>query len=187
MNKKLRIAIFTLMAFLSMNIIYAQTKNLFYASVEDYKNEKPMEGYSIVKDSWRHILGAGTILKVLTGNVEEKKKLKELPSIYFTYNNWFIRVWDNEMYIVIVEGSLCYYAAYAANNVQYLSETITGELIKFSEKTFNKYLKKYDLLDNYEKDKPKREFKDDVNDYFNRTVERNKKYVVLINEKIEGK
>ncbi len=186
MNKKLRIAFLSLIAFFCMEGIYAQTENLFYASVEDYKNEKPIEGYSIVDNSYSSVFGSAW-MKIIKDGVEEKKKIKDLPSIYFTYNKWFIRVCDNTLYIVLVEGPLCYYAKYFYNSDQYFSETITGELNGFSERALTKYLKQYNLLDSFEKDNPKRKFKDNVNDYFNKRVEWYKKYFVLLNEKMEAK
>ncbi|MEM0576887.1 hypothetical protein WFZ86_10290 [Flavobacterium sp. N6] len=45
-----------------------------------------------------------------------------------------------------------------------------------------KKLKEKGLLEAYKNDKPKREFKDSVNDYFNKLLNRNVKYVKLLNE-----
>ena len=113
-----------------------------------------------------------------------------MPSDIFTYKNdnfsnpYLIRTIDKKPYIVLAIGKLNYYSLYTEQEQRYYSEGWNGELRKFKESDFEDYLKKYDLLVDYKKDKPKREFKDDVNGYFNKTVDWQIKYFKLLNEKM---
>ena len=50
-------------------------------------------------------------------------------------------------------------------------------------KLFDAHLEKENLLDAYNKDKPKREFKDDVSDFYNKEVGRYLKYIDILNKK----
>jgi hypothetical protein len=86
----------------------------------------------------------------------------------------------------MVEGPLCYYALRVDNASRYYSETITGEMKKFKEKTFKKMLDQHGLGKKFEKDKPKREMKDTVNGYFNKQISWHIKYFHLLNEKLKG-
>lgn len=53
-----------------------------------------------------------------------------------------------------------------------------------SDKAFKVYLEKYNLNDQYEADKIKREKKDSVNDYHSKEINKLLKYMKLINAKI---
>ena len=183
MNKQIKKTLLTVIASVATVIAIAQPNNKFYASLEDYKNKKPMEGFEIEDRSWKTNLGSQA-LKIKKGNETETVKVSKLPSDLFTYNGYLIKAFDGNCYIVLSSGKkLCYYSSYEYQAIQYYSETITGELKKFKEKAFEKYLEEYSLLESYKKDKPKREAKDNVNEYFNKTIMRNVKYFDLINAK----
>ena len=84
----------------------------------------------------------------------------------------------------MVAGKLSFYSLYLTQNELYFAEEWDGELKKFKEKRLEEYLEKYNLLEEYKNDKPKREMKDDVNGYFNKTVQWRIKYFNLLNKKM---
>lgn len=96
-----------------------------------------------------------------------------------------MRLIDNKPYIVLVAGKMCYYSLYLEQQDRYYAEGWNGKLMKFKENDFEEYLAKYNLLEDYKADKPKREFKDDVNGYFNKIVSWQIKYFNLLNEKMK--
>jgi hypothetical protein len=158
----------------------------FYKSIEDFQNNKPIEGYKIKNGS----LDNKSISVVDDmGNI---KKLKEesYPSTLMSYRTdqysafQLLKLFDGKSYAVLASGKLCFYALYSDNNFLFYSEGINGELKKYKEKFLEEYLEKYNLLDDYKKDKPKREFKDNVNDYFNKEIRRIIKYINLISQKM---
>lgn len=117
-------------------------------------------------------------------------KLSKFPSKIFTYSKfdsqfYLMKTYKSRSYIVLSYGKLCYYAMYASQGKRYYSETIDGKRKKFSAKVLEKYLEQYNLLASYEKDKPKREFKDNVNEYYNKVINWQIKYFDLLNEKMK--
>lgn len=190
---------------------FAQTNNRFYATLEDYKNNKFIEGYEISSSSWRMTLGSESF-EVKQNGTSDRKKLSALPSDLFKYNNCLMRRYEGHCYYVLVAGHISYYIlkneaeAYGNNNVfmiahipnfnaegkdvagnpdDYYSETINGEIKKLKNKTLEAYLTQHNLLSDFEKDKPKREFKDSKDSYTTKEVNRIVKYLVMINEKLK--
>jgi hypothetical protein len=159
---------------------------LFYKSLQDYVDSKPMEGVGIKYGSFSWTTFGGTKFKLIDdkGNVT-KEDAKDLPSDIFTYNDYLIHVIDKTPYIVLSVGKLCFYAEYAEQQKRYMAEGWNGKLEKFKEDKLEDYLKQYGLLEGYKRDKPKREFKDDVNGYFNKVVRWQIDYFNLLNKKMK--
>lgn len=182
MKNQIKRSLFTVFAILISSLIFGQSNNKFYASLENFINEKPIDGYEIIEGSYGMTLGLKSF-KIKTGSETKRTKLSNLPSELYTYQGNLMRTYKGTCYLVLVAGPICYYAEHHNNGYQLYSETMSGNLNKFSQKIIEKYLKQYNLLESYEKEKPKREFKDSSNDYFNKVVARNIKYFHLINER----
>jgi len=162
----------------------------FYKTFDDYVNAEPMPGVRVKNGSISAGV-AGTSFALVDDEGNTKREGPgDFPSDLFTYraSNYsspeVIRIMNKKPYLVLVAGPLCHYASYTEQQKRYYAEGWKGELEGFSENKFEKYLEKFGLLADYEKDKPKREFKDDVNDYYNKEVAWQVKYFVLINEKM---
>jgi hypothetical protein len=163
----------------------------FYKSLEDYINNKPVVGTRMKNGSFSWTMIGGTDYKLIDddGNIK-KEDAKNLPAELFTYKRdnfstpMLMRLIDNKPYIVLVAGKMCYYSLYLEQQERYFAEGWDGKLMKFKENDFEDYLAKYNLLEDYKKDKPKREMKDDVNGYFNKIVNWQIKYFNLLNEKM---
>jgi len=163
----------------------------FYASLQDYIDNKPIKGVRIKNGSFSWSVVKGTDYKLIDddGNVK-KEDAKNLPAELFTYKRdnysepMLMRLIDGKPYIILAAGSLCYYSLYLEQQDRYYAEGWNGKLKKFKEGDFEEYLKKYDLLEQYKQDKPKREFKDDVNGYFNKIVSWQIKYFNILNSKM---
>lgn len=149
----------------------------FYKSLEDYINDKPIPGVRIKNGSFSWTAFGGADFKLIDdeGNIK-KEDSKDLPSEIFTYKRdnfsdpYIMRVMDKKPYIILTAGYYCYYALYLEQQNRYMAEGFDGELNKFKEGRFEDLLEANGLLEDYKKDKPKREFKDDVNSYFNKTI-----------------
>lgn len=149
----------------------------FYKSLEDFINDKPIPGVRIKNGSFSWTAFGGADFKLIDdqGNIK-KEDSKDLPSDIFTYKRdnfsdpYIMRVIDKKPYIILAAGYYCYYSLYLEQQNRFMAEGFDGELKKFKEGRFEELLEKYGLLDDYKKDKPKREFKDDVNSYFNKTI-----------------
>lgn len=198
-------------AFASLMTI-GQTNNKFYASIEDYKNNKPMDGYEIGMNSWRMTMGSESF-ELKENGTSDRKKLSKLPADLFTYNNSLMRRFDGHCYYVLISGPICYYILkneadvykgannnfmvahipnfdangkdIAGNPDDYYSETIAGEISKLKNKILEKYLTQHSLLESFEKDKPKREAKDSKDSYNTKEIARVVKYLGMINEKMK--
>jgi hypothetical protein len=163
----------------------------FYKTLEDYVNDKPIPSVRIKNGSFSWNVIRGTDFKLIDddGNLK-KESTKDLPSDIFTYkrdnfSDFFVmRLIDKKPYIILVAGKLSFYSLYEDNAKLYYTEGWDGKLESFREKDLEGYLEKYGLLEEYKKDKPKREFKDDVNGYFNKTVAWRMKYFELLNKKM---
>lgn len=163
----------------------------FYNSLQDYIDDKPVKGVRMKNGSFSWSVVKGTDYKLIDddGNIK-KEDAKNLPAELFTYKRdnfsepMLMRLIDGKPYIILAAGSLCYYSLYLEQQDRYYAEGWNGKLKKFKENDFEEYLKKYDLLEQYKQDKPKREFKDDVNGYFNKIVSWQIKYFNLLNEKM---
>jgi hypothetical protein len=163
----------------------------FYKTLQDFANNKTIPGVRIKNGSYSWTVIGGSDFKLIddAGNLK-KEDTKDFPSDIFTYKRsnddspYLIRIMDKSPYIVLVVGKLSFYSLYLTQNELYFAEDWDGELKKFKENRFEEYLEKYNLIDEYKKDKPKREYKDDVNSYFNKTVAWRIKYFELLNKKM---
>lgn len=161
------------------------THGRFYKSLQDYVDGKPMKGVRIKDGSFNYTAFTGTKFKLIDdeGNIT-KEDAKDMPSDIFTYNGYLMRVIDKTPYIVLAAGKLSYYSEYAEQQKRYYTDGWDGKLEKFKENDFEDYLKKYGLLEDYKRDRPKREFKDDVNGYFNKMVRWQIDYFNKLNKKM---
>ena len=164
----------------------------FYQTIDDYIHSKPIPNIGIQNGSYSGgPFGAGNNFKLIddAGNLS-KQSSKNLPSEIFTYKRsstseaYVMRIIDKTPYIILSIGKLNFYALYSDQEKRYTTEGWDGELKKFKESYFEDFLEKNDLLKDYKKDKPKREFRDDVNGYFNKVVHWQVKYFNLLNEKM---
>ena len=155
----------------------AQTSGRFYASWDDLSEKKHIEGYEITGIS-------SSRLFITTKEGEKKTKLNEAPSEIYTINGQTLRSGKKTCYIVLLEGPMCCYVQYFSQGHTAYSETIEGEIIYGAAKGLEKQLKKLDLFDEYIKDRPKREFNDSVNGYFNKELSWRIKYFKIVNEKL---
>lgn len=161
----------------------------FYASLSDYLNDSPIPGY-VIKPQERKCSPKGD--KFLIGpDVASAKytKASEFPSDLFTYDNYYsfvlVRADGEKCYMVLSHGKLCFYAWFFAQEVWYYSETITGEMKQFDEDVFKDYLNQFGLLEDYQKEDPKKLPKESDNDFFNRQTSHVKKYFDLLNKEME--
>ena len=181
--------------------------NKLFKSYTDYVDNKPIEGIKVKE------LGTfGTTIEVEKNGVIEKIKESKNPYTWFCNEQGILmRVFDGNLYYVIIDGPICYYVkkeqAWAGFNVnvtlnkvedeiyvmptgnepykEYYSETINGEIKVFKNSMFDEYLEKYGLKEQYEAEKLKREVKDSVLDYKNKEWRKKNRYKKLINEKMK--
>lgn len=179
-KKKLLLLILVLFVFVGVS----QTNNKFYATIEDYQNDKAIEDFEIQAGTWEMNLGVESFKIISLGDVT-RKKLENLPSSFFTYDDVLLRNYNGHCYIVLVYGNLCFYSLYNLNQKQFYSNTIAGDLKKYKSKLLKSYLVKYNLLESYQKAKPKREFTDDANSYFAKITARDVNYFRLVNGKMK--
>lgn len=175
----------------SDNVVDQKSHGRFYKTLQDYVDEKPMAGVRIKNGSFHWSLITGTDFKLIDdeGNLT-REGTKDMPSDLFTYKRdnysapYIIRLIDKKPYIVLAAGKLNYYSLYQEQQQRYYMEGWDGKLKKFKEKDLEEFLEKYGLLENYKKDKPKREFKDDVNGYFNKIIAWQIDYFNKLNKKM---
>lgn len=169
------------------------THGRFFRSLQDYMDDESIPGVRIKNGSFQWTLVTGIAYKLIddAGNVKSED-VQSLPSDLFTYKSfsgssdaYLVRLIDNKPYIVLVVGNLCFYALYQNQEARYYSEGWNGALKKFNERAFEARLEEHNLLKDYENDRPKREWQDDVNGYFNKIIHWQIKYVKLLNEKSE--
>ncbi|CAD0003137.1 hypothetical protein [Flavobacterium salmonis] len=172
-----------LLVFIS-NLSFSQTNFRFYKTIEDYSNDKFIPGYKIVQNSFLYVIFAGESLLIKTDNGTERVGISHFcADFYSPEEDQLWRRYKNKSYIILAHGEFCFYVTPGfSSSPEYYSETISGPVKKFKSKALTKRLKEKGLLEAYEKDKPKREFKDSVNDYFNKLLARNIKYVNLLNQ-----
>lgn len=162
--------------------ISQEEENLFYATLEDYQNYKPIAGISIVPrlhvENQFDISYGGAIKRV-------KCSSKDWPSDFFTHNGFLLRMFGKEPYIVLAMGKINYYSKWSEQNKIFTQDDWNGKLRKYNINHFAQLLKQYDLYEDYRNDKPKREFRDDVNGYFNKFLSWQVAYFKLLNKKME--
>ncbi|MCL9810072.1 hypothetical protein [Flavobacterium luminosum] len=176
---------FLLLSLFISHFTFSQTDFKFYKSIEDYANNKFIPNYDIIEYSWRNSDFTEETLRVKINNSGEKKiKITEFPGEFYSAEKGQLwRQYKKESYIILAYGTYCYYVTPGfSSKPEYYSETISGPIKRFSIGLLEKKLKEKGLFQQFKKDKPKREFKDNVNDYFNKEVKRNIKYFNLLNE-----
>jgi hypothetical protein len=154
----------------------------FYKTLQDYVDDKPIKGVRI-----KTFRGSKKFELIDDAGNVAKGDSKQLPSEIFTYNGFLMRIIDNKAYIVLAAGAYNHYADYNMQTSRFYYEGWNGELEKFKEGKFEDILEQNGLLESYKKDKPKREFKDDVNGYFNKVVGWQNDYFIKLNKKLQGK
>lgn len=173
------------------NVTNQTSHGSFYKSIQDLIDDNPIPGVRIKNGSFSWSLVTGADFKLIddAGNLKREDS-KDLPSTIFTYKRhdnsspFVLRIIDKKPYIILSAGSINYYALYQDQERRYIAEGWNGDLKKFSGRAFEKYLEKEGLLEAYRNDKPKREFKDSVNDFFNKEINWQIKYFNLLNEKL---
>jgi hypothetical protein len=171
LHKTLSIVIVS--SFISL-LSWGQTDLKFYATLEDYKNNKPITGYDIQEGSWQGGMGKESF-KVINTGVATKTKVNELPSALLTYGTYFIRVYDGHCYKTpIAENKLCYYELFNLSEGEFYSEGVTAEIKKYSNKVLVAYLKEYGLLETYKEDKSNK-----------KSLETQRKYFKMISDKMK--
>ena len=177
----------TLLLLFISSFTFSQTNFKFYKSIEDYKSDNFIPGFDIVPYSWRDSDLSEEALDVKINNgPNEKLKASDYPGdIYIPKEGQVWRRFKKKSYIILVYGEFCYYvSAMSSIKPEYYSETISGPVKKFKSSILEKKLKERGLLKSFKKDKPKREFSDNVDEYFTKEVKRNVKYIKLLNETV---
>ena len=168
-------------------------KNLFYATIQDYYNKKPIDGYEI-EDGGYSEGTFGTTIKIKKGTERIKTSPSDLPSEFFTYASIYtypkfidclMRSYKGDIYMVLVDGPLCFYTKFQYLEKQYYSETISGDLKKYSRNFLEKHLKDYDLLESYKSDRPKIQVNTTAEERINNNLQHDAKYFNIINSKIK--
>ena len=189
MKKLSKTSILVMLLLLLSAFAFGQENNKFYATIEDYKNNKPISGYELVSNSY---IGYKIVESFKVSNAGEIKKMKlsQLPSELYTYDSQLCRTYDKACAIVVVEGPLCCYIYKGTRQHLWTSETISGKFVndiddlKYQGTKYRELLSKYNLLQNYNDDNPSRKFKDSPSSYATKLAERDIKYIQLLNEKI---
>lgn len=193
------------------SLIFAATDYRFYATMDDFKNDKPIAGIEIVPNSWLTVFGTES-LQLITPKGVDRVKIAKFPSQLFTYEGELLRGYNSSRYYVLEEGALCYYLAYDMFKVHYnglftekvnlysrttvdvngkivkpklidfYSETINGDIKKLTNKILNNYLASNNLLSAYEKDKPVSEKGETLDYKIQKQVNRIIKYFILMNK-----
>lgn len=172
----------------------------FFKSYEDYKADKPVDGIKV--NSCK-----GSSVEYTENGTKQKCKASKLPYTWFCNDEGILmRVFDGDLYYVVVDGPLSFYIKSGDGTVskpdnsdyviggkfsdsypdEYYSLTPNGAIEKLKNKVLEEYLEKYNLTSQYENDpKYKREMKDCVMCWQNKKTNKKIKYIKLINEKMK--
>lgn len=178
MKKLLIICLF----FFSFDSI-GQEDNRFYASYEDYLAGKYIQGWELVYNSWLQDFGGKESIKVIHNGSTDRSKLGDLPSELYKFENVLHRTFKGECYTVYLVGPICLYTT-IGTFVEYYSSGIAGEIKKVTKKYFEQLLKEHNLLDQYKAENIKREFKDTPYSYDTKFIEKDIKYLKIINQNL---
>jgi hypothetical protein len=173
-----------------------------FNTAEDYYANKPIAGME-----WRPWKSASKI-ELVTNGKEERKKYSEMEGKWFSDQEGFLmRNVKNTLYTVVVDGPICYYVEFYNGEVnrnadstfsfstsmgtgkyfEYYSETLKGDVKSWSDKLFRQYLKQFNLEEQFENEKVKREMKDSVWGFESKKLNKRLKYLKIINEKLAVK
>jgi hypothetical protein len=174
-----------------------------YKTAEDYYNNKPIEN-----SGWKPWQSTNKKVDIVKDGTTVETKTSEMGDVWYSNSQGLLmRFFDKNLYTVVVNGPICYYVQFnygevykdSENNLQFssspssgkyfdfYSETLNGEIIKWSDKMFEKYLKQFGLEEKYNSEKIKREMKDTVMGYETKKLNKMLKYLSLINEKLSKK
>lgn len=167
------------------------TQGRFYKSIADLSNDEPVSGIRIKNKShsWDNFTGSSFEVIDDAGNVS-KIRAKNLPTELFTYKRidteepFIMRIINDKPYIILEAGGLMFYSLLAEQGKLFYSLGWSGELEYYKTEEIEKLLAKFDLVDAYKSEEPKREFSDTVDGYFNKVVAWNMKFISLYNEKL---
>lgn len=154
----------------------------FYKSIEDYYNDKPVEGKRVKPRSYTVDI-AGVKIESWANGKAEKIKVSELEGQYLTNEQGFLnRVEGKNFYVLAIDGPFCYYIKVGDhdgvageptyeqvkngkteanfsfglgqdNSIdEYYSLTNKGELKDWSNKDFEKLLEENGLMEQYKKE-----------------------------------
>jgi hypothetical protein len=168
--------------FLSFDSI-GQENNRFYASYEDYLAGKYIPDWKLADNSWIQDFGGKESFKVIHNGSTDRKKLGDLPSELYTHDNILHRTFNKECYTVYLVGPICLYTP-IGTFVEYYSSGIAGQMKKVTKKYFEQLLKEHDLLNQYKGENVKREFKDTPGSYDTKIMEKDIKYLKIINQNL---
>ena len=161
----------------------ATVKLKFYKTYEDVAEDKFIASYDVNS-------GFNKNLTFIDDDGKQRKlKITDYPSDFYKFgDHQLYRRYKNEIYFIIIAGPFSYYSAdVVSTNPERYSETINGPIKKFDNHLLHEKLKEYGLFEAYRKENPKREFRDSAQDYFDRQVARNIKYINLLNKILSKK
>ena len=174
-----------------------------YRSAKDYYDNKPIE-----KMDWMPWQSNSSKLTIVTNGQSDKRNNSDLKEFWFSDQEGFLmRYFDNDFYTVIIDGPICYYIRFKFTDVTsalgdglsfsptrddgyylaFYSENLNGDVIKWSDKMFEGYLKQYNLLEEYNSEKIKREKRDSAWSIESRKINKTLKYLKIINDKLAKK
>ena len=172
-----------------------------YLSSEDYYKNNPVPSMDWMPWKYSMVLGKEKV-EVVKSGVTEKVAIPTLSQYWLSDDEGFLmRFYDKHFFTLVVNGPVCYYVQYKFGEVshrgeEYLfspsmesdkffafhSEGLNGELVKWSDKWFDKLLTEHNLKDAYDAEKIKREMKDSVWGLETKRINKQLKYLKMINE-----
>lgn len=159
----------------------------FFKTYEDYINKKPVPGPMVQMNSLKSNIATGSSVVIIENGKEDRVSCDKLPYDLFSYYGGYmfqlIKVVNKTPYRVLTMGKMSYYAD-PFDNQRRFYQIDNGEVNRFRKGELEDFLKKYGLLEEFERTKPKRERKDDVNGYFNKVVNHEIEYINKISEKM---
>lgn len=156
--------LFTLLCSISFDS--AAQDNSFFASMDDYRNNKAIPGVSIRPGSWK-FTGKKEYLKLITADTVDWVLASNFPSSIFTIGDILCRESNGKIYYVLVEGKMCCYLTrkavevtrtaegfkirgYMNNLYPSYSETMDGVIKKLNKPTLKIILNRYGLFEEYD-------------------------------------
>src|SRR6267142_2785128 len=103
--KKLLILILVILVPLFGSAQNAKSINKFFKSYEDYKADKPVDGVSL--NAWKEF--SSSVEMTENGTKQKIKVSKLLYPWFVTSEGFLMRVFDGDLYYVLVEGPLSFY------------------------------------------------------------------------------